>query len=74
MSDNLALDRANLVSLWLESLLYGVFLVFHIHAIYVLLYKKLHGKTNRPMVIASFLMLILITGVSVDYYARMMFY
>lgn len=60
----LSIERASLVALWLETLLYGVFLVFFVDALYVLLYKKLHGRTNRPMVIASFAMFLLITAVS----------
>lgn len=60
---DITLHRANLVSLWIETLLYGIFLVFFGASLYVLLVKKLHGQVNRPMLVASLLLFIFITAV-----------
>ncbi|KAJ7599297.1 hypothetical protein C8J56DRAFT_1093849 [Mycena floridula] len=55
-------QRACLISLWFETLLYGIFLVFFCTSIYVLLVKKLHGAINRPLLAASILMFLLISA------------
>ncbi len=60
------LIRANLVALWVETVLYGVFLVLFIASLYIFLYVK-RGKNvyiNRVLAVASVTMLLLITGVS----------
>jgi len=61
----LTLIRANLVSLWVETVLFGVFLVLFIAAVY-LLYVKRDRKVcmTRVLLAVSVTMLLLITGVS----------
>ncbi|KAJ7598537.1 hypothetical protein C8J56DRAFT_168578 [Mycena floridula] len=59
---DISLHRASLVGLWVETLLYGIFLVFFSASIYVLVAKKLHSNVNRPMLAASLLMFFFITA------------
>ena len=61
----LTLIRANLVSLWVETVLFGVFLVLFGATLYVLLYVKNRKVCmTRVLAAASVPMLLLITGVS----------
>lgn len=62
MAVTLTIELSNLIALCFEVLLYGAFIVLFIYATYVLLFQR--RKINRPMVVASFLMFILITAVS----------
>lgn len=64
--EGLTLIRANLISLWVEAVLFGVFLVLFTAALYILLYVKRgeNVRMNKARAAASVMMILLITGVS----------
>jgi len=61
MAADLALDKAELVSMFLQSLLYGAFLVLYFGTIYVLVYRRTTDKVNIPLLAAASAMFVLST-------------
>ena len=63
MPEALRIDQANLISLWVEGVLYGIFLVLFCLSLYVLLFLKRKRRLNNIMAAVSAIMFILITAV-----------
>ncbi|KZT42322.1 hypothetical protein SISSUDRAFT_1058683 [Sistotremastrum suecicum HHB10207 ss-3] len=54
------LDKAELVSLFVESVLAGIFAVLFVTTIYVLLQRRSNGRLNKPMFIAAIAMFVIV--------------
>jgi len=63
----ITLDEAEIVSLFVESSLYGVFCVAFVITVYILFFRRETGRVNYPLLAASIIMWILSTiHVSID--------
>jgi hypothetical protein len=67
----LPIDKAELISLFVESTLWGIFLVLFVIAMYVLIMKRQGGSINKPMLVAGILMFIFGTIHVTTNFARM---
>ncbi|KZS91272.1 hypothetical protein SISNIDRAFT_456879 [Sistotremastrum niveocremeum HHB9708] len=55
------IDKAELVSIFVEALLYGIFVVLFIAAVWILLFRRSTDHVNKPMLVAAILMFIFAT-------------
>ncbi|KAF8582151.1 hypothetical protein K439DRAFT_1618457 [Ramaria rubella] len=59
---SIALDKAELISLFVECILYGVFCVTFIACVWILVFKRSTNKINHPLVATAVIMWMLSTA------------
>ncbi|KZO89934.1 hypothetical protein CALVIDRAFT_433302 [Calocera viscosa TUFC12733] len=70
MADSLPLDTATLAGLFTSSILYGIFVVLFIAALYILLYKRKTKQPNYILISAAITMFLVNTTVLAISFAR----